>query len=154
MRTTYARGVRTHNNVLWRLSESQARDGTWYANVNALRPMRTLDGCENLIVVSLQNSSRIVTDSQVCFSGGVGYFLERTRILRGIQCTTHFIDFFVVETKRFIGSSGKWSWRGKPAASARAGLRKAWTNAERWKIIFPSEFAICSGCQNVEETEI
>jgi len=26
-------------------------------------------------------------------------FLERTRILIGIQFTTHFIDFFVVETK-------------------------------------------------------
>jgi len=32
-------------------------------------------------------------------------FLERTRILSGIQFTTHFIDFFVVETKRFVGSS-------------------------------------------------
>ena len=32
-------------------------------------------------------------------------FLERTRILSGIQFTTHFIDFFVVETKRFVGST-------------------------------------------------
>jgi len=32
-------------------------------------------------------------------------FLERTQILSGIQYTTHFIDFFVVETKRFVGSS-------------------------------------------------
>jgi len=31
-------------------------------------------------------------------------FLERTRILSGIQFTTHFIDFFVVETKWFVGS--------------------------------------------------
>ena len=31
-------------------------------------------------------------------------FLERTRILGGIQFTTHFIEFFVVETKRFVGS--------------------------------------------------
>jgi len=31
-------------------------------------------------------------------------FLERTRILSGIQFTTHFIDFFVVETKQFVGS--------------------------------------------------
>ena len=30
--------------------------------------------------------------------------LERTRILSGIQFTTHFIEFFVVETKRFDGS--------------------------------------------------
>ena len=31
-------------------------------------------------------------------------FLERTRILSGIQFTTNFIEFFVVETKRFVGS--------------------------------------------------
>jgi len=31
-------------------------------------------------------------------------FLERTRILSGIQFTTHFIENFVVETKRFVGS--------------------------------------------------
>jgi len=31
-------------------------------------------------------------------------FLERTRILSGIQFTIHFIEFFVVETKRFVGS--------------------------------------------------
>jgi len=31
-------------------------------------------------------------------------FLERTWILSGIQFTTHFIEIFVVETKRFIGS--------------------------------------------------
>jgi len=31
-------------------------------------------------------------------------FLERTRILSGIQFTTHFIEFFVAETKRFVGS--------------------------------------------------
>jgi len=31
-------------------------------------------------------------------------FLERTRILSGIQFTTHFIEIFVVETKRFVGS--------------------------------------------------
>jgi len=32
-------------------------------------------------------------------------FLERTRILSGIQFTTHFIESFVVETKRFVGST-------------------------------------------------
>jgi len=31
-------------------------------------------------------------------------FLERTWTLSGMQFTTHFIDFFVVETKRFVGS--------------------------------------------------
>ena len=30
--------------------------------------------------------------------------LERTQILSGIQFTTHFIEIFVVETKRFVGS--------------------------------------------------
>ena len=55
-------------------------------------------------------------------------FLERTRILSGIQFTTHFIEFFVVETKRFVGSLVHVILT-KPAASARARLRKA--NAER-----------------------
>jgi len=31
-------------------------------------------------------------------------FLERTRILSGIQFTTYLIEIFVVETKRFVGS--------------------------------------------------
>ena len=31
-------------------------------------------------------------------------FLERTQILSGIQFTKHFIDFFVVTTKRFVGT--------------------------------------------------
>ena len=31
-------------------------------------------------------------------------FLERTRILSGVQFTTHFIEFVSVETKRFVGS--------------------------------------------------
>ena len=35
---------------------------------------------------------------------GLG-ILERTRIFSGIQFTTHFIQFFVVETKRFVGSA-------------------------------------------------
>jgi len=33
-------------------------------------------------------------------------FLERARILSGIQFTIHFIDFSVVEAKRFVGSRG------------------------------------------------
>jgi len=32
-------------------------------------------------------------------------FLERTQILSGILFTTYFIEFFVVETKRFVGST-------------------------------------------------
>jgi len=50
-------------------------------------------------------------NSWLSFSRGSGpplrwgwVFLERTRILSGIQFTTDFIEFFVVETKRFVGS--------------------------------------------------
>jgi len=32
-------------------------------------------------------------------------FVERTRILSGIQFTTYFIEIFVMETKRFVGST-------------------------------------------------
>ena len=32
-------------------------------------------------------------------------FLEQTIILSGIQFTTHFIESFVVETKRFVSST-------------------------------------------------
>ena len=38
------------------------------------------------------------------FSRCAWVFLQRTRILSGIQFTTHFIDFLIVETKRFVGS--------------------------------------------------
>jgi len=51
--------------------------------------------------------------------------------------------FVVIET---------WSWRGKPVASARAGLREA--NAERWHLFFPYEIGMCSEYQNVEESRI
>jgi len=47
----------------------------------------------------------------ISFSRGSGpplrwgwVFLERTRILSGIQSTTYFIEVFVVETKRFVSS--------------------------------------------------
>ena len=50
------------------------------------------------------------------------------RILSGIQFTTHFIDFFVVKTKRFVGSLVLS--RDLDAANLRPGsLQKA--NAER-----------------------
>jgi len=76
------------------------------------------------------------------------------RILSGIQFTTHFIEIFDVETKRFVSSFVNVILMQKPqaAASARAGLQKA--NAERLEIIFLSEFAICSGYQNVGKTKI
>jgi len=40
----------------------------------------------------------------VCTSRWGRVFLERTPILSGIQFTTHCIELFVVETKRFVGS--------------------------------------------------
>jgi len=50
-------------------------------------------------------------NSWLSFSRGSGpplrwgwVFLERTRILNGIQFTTYFIESLVVETKRFVGS--------------------------------------------------
>jgi len=69
-------------------------------------------------------------------------FLEQTRIVSGIQFTMHSIEFFVMETKQLVVSFVNVILTGKPAASARAGLRKA--NTKRQEIIFPSEFAICS----------
>jgi len=56
-------------------------------------------------------------------------FLERTRILSGINFTTHFIEIFVVQKKRFVGRFVNVILTRQTAASARAGLRKA--NAER-----------------------
>ena len=35
----------------------------------------------------------------------VWVFFERTQILSGIRFTTHFIEIFVVETKRYVGST-------------------------------------------------
>ena len=48
-----------------------------------------------------------ISKKQVSTAGRLRWgwvFLERKRILSGIQFTTYFIDFFVVETKRFVGS--------------------------------------------------
>ena len=41
----------------------------------------------------------------VCLVRWGWVFDERTQILSGIQFTTYLIEFFVVETKRFVGSS-------------------------------------------------
>jgi len=53
-------------------------------------------------------------------------FLERTRILSGIQFTTHFIEFLVVETKQFVGSSVNVILTRKPCGqrSSRAAESK------------------------------
>jgi len=48
------------------------------------------------------------TISLISFSRGSGrwgwVFLKRTQILSGIRFTTHFIELFFVETKRFVSS--------------------------------------------------
>ena len=53
-------------------------------------------------------------------------FVERTRILRGIQFTTHFIEIFVVETKRFVGSFANviLTWQTCGQRSSRAAESK------------------------------
>ena len=47
---------------------------------------------------------RILKSNNVCLRCGQ-VILGRTHILSGIKFTTHFIEFFVVATKRFVGSS-------------------------------------------------
>ena len=55
-------------------------------------------------------------------------FLERTRILSAIQFTTHFIQFFFVETKRFVGSTVNvnLTWQTCGQRSSRAAESKCW----------------------------
>jgi len=55
-------------------------------------------------------------------------FLERTRILSGIQFTTHIIEFFVVETKQFVGSTVNVSLTRQTSGqrSSRAAESKRW----------------------------
>jgi len=82
-------------------------------------------------------------------------FLERTRILSGIQFTTYLIDFFVVarQLKRFVGNSLNVILTRQTCGqrSSRAAERKRQALGNDY---FPSEFAISSLCQNVEETKI
>jgi len=57
---------------------------------------------------------------------------RKTRILGGIQFTTHFIEFLIVETKQFIGNTVNviltWKTCGQRSSSL-AGFQKA--NTER-----------------------
>ena len=59
-------------------------------------------------------------------------FLERTRILCGIQFTTHFIDFFVVQTKPFVGNTVHvilaWQTCGQRSSKAAESKRRALGN--------------------------
>jgi len=70
----------------------------------------------------------------------------------GIQFTTHFIEFFVVQTKRFVVSFVHVIMTRQNCGQLPSrGLRKA--NADAKEIIFPSKFARCSEYQNVEQTK-
>ena len=77
-------------------------------------------------------------------------FFERRRILSGIQFTTHFIEFFVVETKRFVSRFVYVMLTRQ--ASARSSARKQTPSVR--KLFFRANLLICSQYQNVEETEI
>jgi len=72
-----------------------------------------------------------------------------TKLAHGVSCL--FVCPYQAEAYEPSGP-GQFFFGVRP--SARAGLRKA--NAERLETtsIIPSEFAICSLYQNVEETEI
>jgi len=100
-------------------------------------------------------SEKRMTHSPIPIRSGLRWgwvFLERTRILSGIQFTTYFIDFFVVETKRFVSSFVNVILTrqtcGQRSSRAVESKRRGIGN------YFSSEFAICSSYQNVEETEI
>ena len=59
---------------------------------------------ENLYGHWAVNNARRILSKGSTLLRWVWVFLERTRILSGIQSTTYFIEIFVVETKRFVGS--------------------------------------------------
>jgi len=78
-------------------------------------------------------------------------FVERAQILSGVQFTRHLIECVVVETKLFVSSNANviltQQTCGEPFASRHARVTRACleeANTERWKLIPPSEFAICS----------
>jgi len=83
----------------------------------------------------------------------VWVFLERTQILSGIQFTTRFIEFFVVETKRFVSSTVNEIWTqqtcGQRSSRATESKRQALGNyfSERiWYMFLTSK---CRGDQDL-----
>ena len=68
-----------------------------------------------------------------------GVFLERTRILSGIQFTKHVIKSSFVEAHQFFSSNQNVILTRTHAASTQAKLQQA--NAERERLVFPYEFA-------------
>jgi len=105
----------------------------------------------------LQTKDKIhETDGKTGSCHYFGYFLNWTRILSGIQFTTYIIVFFVVEMKRFSGSTVNVILTRQTCGQLSSSAAESKRRALAWelKIIFPGEVAICSLCQNVEETGI
>ena len=69
-------------------------------------------------------------------------FLERTQILIGIQFTTYFIDFFVVETKRFVSNSLNAILTRQTCGQRSS--KAAESKHQALGTYFPREFATCS----------
>ena len=76
-------------------------------------------------------------------------FLERTRILSGIQFTTHFIDFFVVETKTFVGGTVNVILTrqtcGQRSSKAAESKRRALENSFPGRICYLFPISKCRG---------
>ena len=76
-------------------------------------------------------------------------FLERTRILSGIQFTTHFIEIFVVETKRFVGGFVNliltWQTCGQRSSKAAESKRQALGNYFSERICYMFLISKCRG---------
>jgi len=74
-------------------------------------------------------------------------FLERTRILSGIQFTTYFIEILVVETKRFVGSSVNviltWQSCGQRSSRAAESKRRALENYFSEQICYMFQISKC-----------
>ena len=76
-------------------------------------------------------------------------FPQRTRILSGIQFTTRFIDFFVVKTKRFDGSTVNviltWQTCGQRSSRAAESTRRAPENYFSERICYMFPISTCRG---------
>ena len=79
-------------------------------------------------------------------------FLERTWIVSGIQFTTHFIEFFVMETKQFVHSTVNVI--STLQTCAQRSNKAAESKHRALGTISLGEFAIFYKYQNVDETEI
>jgi len=79
-------------------------------------------------------------------------FLELTWILSGIQIGTHFIEFFVVETKRFVGSTVNVILTRQSCGQRSS--RAARGNCQALAFYFFVRIGIFFWNQNVEESRI